>query len=163
MTDNDESYRGPSPLPEPSRRGRPAEALVPKNLTIDGKRTSVRLEPKMWAMLEQICQREGLTRHRFAELVKHRLPKASVDTPSDDEGDPKRRGKDPAVPSLTSALRSAIAIYYYTMAMQEAPEDALLSTTLAETANDLVASTVGHPDSPPGGPPDGPRVARPDD
>jgi predicted DNA-binding ribbon-helix-helix protein len=36
--------------------------LVNRNITIDGRRTSIRLEPAMWDALADICRREGTTR-----------------------------------------------------------------------------------------------------
>ncbi len=40
-------------------------ALVSRNITVSGRRTSMRLEPAMWDALEDICRRE---RCRLAEL-----------------------------------------------------------------------------------------------
>ena len=48
--------------------GRPdggASTLVNRNITIDGRRTSLRLEPALWGALDEICQRENLTRHEL--------------------------------------------------------------------------------------------------
>ncbi|MFN0042201.1 MAG: ribbon-helix-helix domain-containing protein [Alphaproteobacteria bacterium] len=42
-----------------------ASALVSRNITVSGRRTSMRLEPAMWDALEDICRRE---RCRLAEL-----------------------------------------------------------------------------------------------
>ena len=33
--------------------------LVTRNITVSGRRTSMRLEPKMWDALEEICNRQG--------------------------------------------------------------------------------------------------------
>jgi len=33
--------------------------LVSGNVTVDGKRTSMRLEPAMWGALREVCAREG--------------------------------------------------------------------------------------------------------
>jgi predicted DNA-binding ribbon-helix-helix protein len=35
--------------------------LVNRNITIDGRRTSIKLEPAMWDALADICRREGTT------------------------------------------------------------------------------------------------------
>ena len=37
--------------------------LVTKNVTIDGRRTSIRLEPEMWDGLAEICERESKSAH----------------------------------------------------------------------------------------------------
>ena len=52
--------------------GRPdggASTLVNRNVTINGRRTSLRLEPIMWAALDEICHRESITRHRLCETI----------------------------------------------------------------------------------------------
>ena len=41
--------------------------LVNRNVTSTSGRTSMRLEPELWAALEEICHREGMT---LADLVK---------------------------------------------------------------------------------------------
>ena len=38
-------------------------SLVNRNIVVDGRRTSVRLEPQMWDALTEIVRREGLTVH----------------------------------------------------------------------------------------------------
>ena len=38
-------------------------SLVNRNIVIDGRRTSVRLEPQMWDALEEIARREERTVH----------------------------------------------------------------------------------------------------
>ena len=42
-------------------------SLVNRNVTSTTGRTSMRLEPELWAALEEICHREGMT---LADLVK---------------------------------------------------------------------------------------------
>ena len=51
--------------------GRPdgASTLVNRNVTIDGRRTSLRLEPIIWDALDEICHRESITRHRLCERI----------------------------------------------------------------------------------------------
>jgi predicted DNA-binding ribbon-helix-helix protein len=46
--------------------------LVSKNITIRGRRTSVRLEPEMWDALRDIAQREGTTMHAICSLISIR-------------------------------------------------------------------------------------------
>jgi len=46
--------------------------LESHNVTIDGHRTSLRLEADVWAALEEICTRENLTVHEFCTLVERR-------------------------------------------------------------------------------------------
>jgi predicted DNA-binding ribbon-helix-helix protein len=43
--------------------------LVSRNVTVSGRRTSVRLEPEMWDGLMEICRREGVTIHQLTTLV----------------------------------------------------------------------------------------------
>jgi len=38
-----------------------ASALVSRNVTVNGRRTSLRLEPELWESLEEIAYREGAT------------------------------------------------------------------------------------------------------
>jgi len=50
-----------------SREG--LSTLVSRNVTVNGRRTSIRLEPEMWAGLKEIMQREGCTLHRMCSMV----------------------------------------------------------------------------------------------
>lgn len=43
--------------------------LVSRNVTVSGRRTSVRLEPEMWDGLMEICRREGVSTHQLTTLV----------------------------------------------------------------------------------------------
>ncbi len=43
--------------------------LVSKNITVSGRRTSVRLEPQMWQGLSDICRRERATLHEVCTHV----------------------------------------------------------------------------------------------
>ncbi|UUX51677.1 ribbon-helix-helix domain-containing protein [Nisaea acidiphila] len=68
--------------------------LISKNVLVDGRRTSMRLEPAMWDALGQIAARENLTIHQICGIVNgHR-----VDT------------------SLTSATRVFILGYFRVLA-----------------------------------------------
>jgi predicted DNA-binding ribbon-helix-helix protein len=46
-----------------------ASMLVSRNVTVSGRRTSIRLEPEMWDGLTDICRREDITQHQLATLV----------------------------------------------------------------------------------------------
>lgn len=43
--------------------------LVSRNVTVSGRRTSIRLEPEMWDGLTEICGREEITPHQLVTLV----------------------------------------------------------------------------------------------
>lgn len=43
--------------------------LVNHNIVLDGRRTSVRLEPQMWDALNEIARREGRTIHDICSEV----------------------------------------------------------------------------------------------
>ena len=43
--------------------------LVNRNVTVNGHRTSMRLEPSMWDALDEICRREGATIHKLCSMV----------------------------------------------------------------------------------------------
>ena len=44
--------------------------LVSRNVTILGRRTSLRLEIEIWEAIEEICDREGLTLHELCSLIE---------------------------------------------------------------------------------------------
>ena len=67
-----------------------ASSLVSRNITVAGRRTSMRLEPEMWGALSEICWREGVSTHDVCSLV-----------------DSRRRAS-----SLTAALRVFIMDYF---------------------------------------------------
>ena len=87
--------------------------LVSKNVTIAGRRTSVRLEPFMWQCLDDICTRENLTPHQFCtEVDRHR--RAS---------------------SLTAAIRVAILAYYRNAALKR---DDIASTSRRDRIREIM-------------------------
>ncbi len=49
-----------------------ASSLVNRNITIGGRRTSLRLEPALWDALDEACRREGLTRHELCTRIDRR-------------------------------------------------------------------------------------------
>lgn len=65
--------------------------LVSKNITILGRRTSVRLEPEMWNALKDISRRETCSIHDICSLINIR--------------------KNPLT-SLTAAIRVFLMLYY---------------------------------------------------
>ena len=44
--------------------------LISKNITINGRRTSLRLEQASWEAMNDICQCEGLTLHELCSLIE---------------------------------------------------------------------------------------------
>ncbi len=44
-------------------------SLISRNITLNGHRTSMRLEPAMWNALIEICRREKLSIHQICSLV----------------------------------------------------------------------------------------------
>ncbi len=71
--------------------------LVNRNITIGGRRTSLRLEPALWDALEEIGQRENLTRNQLCGMI-----------------DECRHAS-----SLTAAVRVFILTYYRAAATEE--------------------------------------------
>ena len=65
--------------------------LVSRNITVVGRRTSVRLEPEMWTSLREIARRENCKIHDICSLIQLR--------------------KNPAT-SLTAAIRVFLMLYY---------------------------------------------------
>lgn len=72
--------------------------LVSRNITVLGRRTSVRLEPEMWRALREISRREGCKIHDICSLINLRKKK---DT------------------SLTAAIRVFLMLYYRAAATEE--------------------------------------------
>lgn len=64
--------------------------LISKNITVLGKRTSVRLEPAMWEALQEIAEKENSSLNDICTYVHHNRLESS----------------------LTSALRVYILTYY---------------------------------------------------
>ncbi len=55
-----------------SGASRRAEGLVARNVTVAGRRTSLRLEPELWRALEEICGMEQMSIHDVCGLVDKR-------------------------------------------------------------------------------------------
>jgi len=73
-------------------------SLVTKNITVMGKRTSVRLEPEMWASLKDISKREHCTVNDLCTLINI---KKNDNT------------------SLTTAIRIFLMLYFRAAATEE--------------------------------------------
>lgn len=72
--------------------------LVSRNITVLGRRTSVRLEPEMWTALRDIAQREKCRIHDICSLIQMR--------------------KNPRT-SLTAAIRVFLMLYYRASSTEE--------------------------------------------
>src|SRR5579864_172853 len=60
--------------PAPVDVRRTNSTLVNRNVTVAGRRTSIRLEPDMWEALHQICRREGKTLNEIVtEIDRQRV------------------------------------------------------------------------------------------
>ncbi len=70
--------------------------LISKNVTINGRRTSLRLEQASWEGIADICKCEGLTLHELFSLIENRRSGAS----------------------RTSTVRAFIVTYYRTVAAE---------------------------------------------
>ena len=75
-----------------------SSTLVSRNITVRGRRTSVRLEPEMWAALKDIAKREECSIHDVCSLI-------SI-------------GKN-ANTSLTAAIRVFLMLYYRAATSEE--------------------------------------------
>ena len=69
----------------------PKSTLISRNITIMGRRTSVRLEPEMWKALREIANRERCSVHDICSLVHLR----------------KKAGS-----SLTASIRVFLMLYF---------------------------------------------------
>lgn len=72
--------------------------LISKNITVQGRRTSVRLEPEMWLALRDIALREKCSIHEICSLVSVRK---NIHT------------------SLTAAIRVFLMLYYRASSTEE--------------------------------------------
>lgn len=69
----------------------PKSTLISRNITVLGRRTSVRLEPEMWTALREIAKREDCKIHDICSLIQLR--------------------KNPNT-SLTAAIRVFLMLYF---------------------------------------------------
>ncbi len=72
--------------------------LVSRNITILGRRTSVRLEPEMWVSLKEIAKRERCTIHDICSLISLRKNENT---------------------SLTAAIRVFLMLYFRASSTEE--------------------------------------------
>ena len=73
------------------RTAEPKSSLVSRNITVSGRRTSVRLEQEMWNALKDIALRERCTIHDICSLIYVRKSRNT---------------------SLTAAIRVFLMLYY---------------------------------------------------
>ena len=79
-------------------RQMPRSNLISRNITVDGHRTSVRLEPDMWNGMRDVCRREKLTMHQVCTYISQAKPPNS---------------------SLTAAIRVFIMAYFRAAATED--------------------------------------------
>lgn len=75
-----------------------SSSLVSRNISVSGRRTSIRLEPEMWQALKDIARRESCSLHIVCSLVARR----------------KRANS-----TLTAAIRVFIMLYFRAAATEE--------------------------------------------
>ncbi|HYM01558.1 MAG TPA: ribbon-helix-helix domain-containing protein [Stellaceae bacterium] len=76
---------------------RATSTLINRNITVAGRRTSIRLEPQMWDALHQICRREAATLNEIVTEIERRR----------------------AASSLTAAIRVFVLSYFRAAATDE--------------------------------------------
>lgn len=72
--------------------------LISRNITVLGRRTSIRLEPEMWMVLREISEREQCTIHDICTLVSVRKKEHT---------------------SLTAAIRVFLMLYFRAASTEE--------------------------------------------
>ena len=60
-----------------TRRGSQS-TLVSRNVTVSGRRTSMRLEGAMWDALHAICHREGRSLHEMCSIINEQRQESSL-------------------------------------------------------------------------------------
>lgn len=102
--------------------------LVSRNITVSGRRTSVRLEPQMWQGLNDICRRERASIHEVCTHISLRKDKAT---------------------SLTAAIRVYIMEYFRAATTEEGHmrarhgQGVLLDTSATREAMNSLAIVSG--------------------
>lgn len=76
---------------ESGKKSRADRYAIDGNLRVDGHRTSVRLEPEMWAALKEVADYEDCTVNELASLISRR----------------RKVGQN-----FTSAIRVYLMLYY---------------------------------------------------
>lgn len=90
------SGRDPAVLRETAAR-RDGSTLINRNVVVEKRRTSLRLEPVMWDAIAEICQREQISLHDLCTLINRRRHASS----------------------LTAAIRVFIVAYFRAAATEE--------------------------------------------
>ncbi len=83
---------------EPIASDAARSTLLSRNITVKGRRTSIRLEPEMWSALREAAKREHCTVHDICSLISVRKN---------------------ARTSLTSAIRVFLMLYYRAASTEE--------------------------------------------
>lgn len=52
--------------------------LICRNVTVSGRRTSLRMEPLLWDSLKEICDREGMTLNQLCTAIDQRRGGANL-------------------------------------------------------------------------------------
>ena len=52
--------------------------LISRNVTVNGHRTSIRLEPEMWDAMDEVCALQRVTMHEFCSLVERERRASSL-------------------------------------------------------------------------------------
>jgi predicted DNA-binding ribbon-helix-helix protein len=99
--------------------------LSNRNVTVNGRRTSMRLEQEMWEALREICRREDLTVHELCSLI-------------DD-----RRG----LSSLTAATRVFTLMYFRAAATDEGHATAGHGKRINRELLERLGQSMAGPDS----------------
>src|SRR3954463_7865501 len=89
-------FESGSPEEADTRRGSQS-TLVSRNVTVSGRRTSMRLEAAMWDALHAICRRERRSLHDMCSLINGQRQESS----------------------LTAAIRVFIMLYFRAAATDE--------------------------------------------
>lgn len=55
-----------------------ASTLISRNITINGRRTSIRLEPGMWDALHEVAESKGQTIHQYCSEVQAQRRESSL-------------------------------------------------------------------------------------
>ncbi len=94
-----------------------------RNITVPGRRTSIRLNEETWAALQEIARREGMTVHTLASEVDRRREQAMT---------------------LSAALRILTIAYYRSAATEAGHSRAGHGTGALERYFDALPDSLGH-------------------
>lgn len=105
--------------------------LISRNITVDGHRTSIRLEAQMWTALKDIAERESCSIHDICGLIS------------------SRRSADM---TLTASIRIFLMLYYKAAATEDGHAKAghggfhkmLSRAKRSRAANDPSSNHSGH-------------------